>query len=74
MHRPSVGTVFKTEWSKHWAWRPVRSHSGRWIWLQRYYRCSEHIRTPVIDMPYKLVRNYTELEGVMFMLRNKEFL
>ena len=68
MHRPSVGTVFKTEWSKHWAWRPVRSYSGRWTWLKTYYRCTEYVNTPIIDMPYKNTRLYTANEAMFFMM------
>ena len=68
MHKPSVGTVFKTAWSKHWAWRPVRSYSGRWVWLKTYYCCTEYVNTPIIDMPYKNVRLYTANEAMFFMM------
>lgn len=60
--------MLKTVWSKHWAWRPVRSHSGHWIWLKPYYRCTEYINTPIIDMPYKNIRKYTANEAMFFMM------
>ena len=56
------------KWSKHFAWVPLRLHSGKWIWLRRYYLETQEIQTVIDELRTTLKRRYTVNEASMLMI------
>lgn len=58
------------KWTKHFAWVPLRLHSGKWIWLRRYYLETQEIESVIKDLVHTVKRRYT-INEAMFLMLNK---
>jgi len=57
------------KWTKHFAWVPLRLHSGKWIWLRRYYLETQEIESVVQELVHTIKRRYTVNEAMFLMLK-----
>ena len=60
-------------WQRHFAFVPIKSDSGRLIWLNYYYVL--HQRIPVyqgVTLYKKFERVYTKDEAVLYMIKIKQ--
>jgi len=66
---PLTPKIGPPKWTKHFSWVPLRLHSGKWIWLRRYYLETQEIESVVQELVHTVKRRYTVNEAMFLMIK-----